>query len=249
MSDHNGQAEHVGKYLADAAQQAQRATRGISSREPRPPREPWQDSREVLLSWIGFGAKYLRVDPERGFRDEVAEGLLQGYIAELPRHLAEGSWLYLLGGKGVGKTMAMARLALAAPFHPMPTPPGTLHPVQAAYRFAPDVGFAFEAVAVGDADGATMDVALQQRIYMIDDIHRWLSVGGYVRENILAGWDAYTERRDGRGVTVVSANLTETEMDAVPQFKLGLDRARERGLILEIAGESERGNNSSEETT
>jgi len=210
---------------------------------PAPAREPWQDNQAELLDWVGFdNPKYQAVDRTHGFvEDHRAEAKLQEFIADLLRHIAEGAWLYLLGGKGVGKTMAMARIVLAAPLHPNPAPAGKVHPLYVSYRFAPDVGYAFADLAVSGEPSAAIDVAMSQRIYMIDDIHRWMLVGGYVRDNILAGWDAYTEKRDGKYLTVVSANLTEAQMDAVPQFKLGLDRARERGLILEIRGESERG--------
>ena len=214
--------------------------------EPAPaaeaaPRPPWWTDQRALLADVGLDPRrYGHCRPEVGFSDGPSERRFQVFLANLPAHIREGRWLYLLGGIGTRKTGSMARLAMALQYSDLPLQPGQLHPGLVRYYFAPEVAEDFEALGIGQRTG-TMHVLLGARVVMLDDIHRWLEIGGYVRESILAGWDTYTELRDGYGVTAVSANLTVAALEQTPQFRSGLDRARGRGEIIELRGGSARG--------
>lgn len=205
------------------------------------PGGPWWEDRWALLAEVGFDVRrYGECRTEVPLQDRPSEARLQAFFAELPRHIAEGRWLYLLGAIGVRKTGSMARLALALEYHDFPLNPHQTNPALVRYKFAPNVADDFALLGIGDETG-TMATLLKCRVLMLDDVHRWLEVGGYVRENILAGWDTFTELRDGYGITVVSANLTAQALEQTPQFRAGLDRARGRGEIIEIRGTSTRG--------
>ena len=230
-------AESIAEFAAKLRAQFQPQEGDAGVRDPG----PWWHDRRALLAEVGFDPRrYGDCRADVPLQDAPSERRLQEFFAHLPQYVAEGHWLYLLGAIGTRKTGSMARLALALEYHDFPLERGQMNPALVRYRFAPEVAGDFAALGTGQSTGA-MHVMLGARVVMLDDVHRWLEVGGYVRESIMAGWDTFTELRDGHGVTVVSANLTKPGMEQVSQFRAGLDRARGRGEIIEIRGTSTRG--------
>lgn len=232
---------HVADALTGSALAARRPERQATPRAPLPfplieyPPEPLPTPTQLLLS-AGFPSKYTR--PPYGADDALghwpAEEQVRQILDDLPRLIAEGAWVYLLGPVGVGKTGVMVRMMHRLPLHRCPLPgPEWVEPSMVRYRLG--------SLLAKDMLSGDMDQYGTARVMMVDDLDRMAELGGYERDRALERWDTYTETRDGVGLTVVSANQTEEGLAAVPQFARGLDRARAGGMVLTIPGGSRRG--------
>lgn len=208
------------------------------------PVEPLPEPQTVMR-WAGFPEKYRVYSPDEPLENAASEAAVQQILADLPQLIAAGTWLYLLGAPGVGKTGVMVRMMHRLPLHRLPLPgPQWVHSALVRYRLGST--FATDLQEWHEADGERglppdMTANMDARVLFIDDACRMLQIGGFQRENVLYRWDQFTELRDGRWLTVVSANVTAAGLEEVPQFRRGLDRARERGQVLEIPGRSRRG--------
>lgn len=206
---------------------------------------PQAPDLQTRLAWAGFPRKYWRFNEGWRLEDRPSEQALQAIISDLPALVERGCWLYLLGARGVGKTGAMARIIAALDYAMGPRRAGQVQPAFVRYRLAPDLAddlLAWHDRARTDG-GVPVDVsaAIGAQVLMVDDLCRLLLMSGYQRDNALYRWDQLTELRDGRGLTVVTANLTLAALEKEPGCARGVDRAREGGYLLEIRGSSRRG--------
>lgn len=200
-----------------------------------------------LVRMAGMPEKYAREAYqacERRFEHAPARRAFEAFLERVNEHAEEGFWLYLVGHVGVGKTSAMVRLLSRLRLAWCPLPPGHIDPGRIRYRLATDM--AEDLLEVGqskEARGLPPDMAanVRSRVLLVDDLDRMRSMAGYQGGEACNRWDTFTEQRDGHGLTVVSANWSEEQLRGDPYFLRGLDRARERGLVITIAGESMRG--------
>jgi|GEM_PF-3718571 len=222
------------------------------------------------LLWLGFPRQYAeRVDERVELENYASEEVLQSWIAGLAKHLVAGSWLVMGSNVGVGKSMAMARIALAL----LRVSPGPmldwvdtgqhwsdgrrayLHvPVrrpwakgEVAYVLATDLA---DLLLEGDAAPWTSEaptavsLLVNTRVLFVDDLDRWLELTMYDknRGRILYRWDELAEVRSGPGrVTVATANRSEAQLRQVPEFERWLSRVKENGVVLTIPGGDRRG--------
>jgi DNA replication protein DnaC len=93
-----------------AAQRRQELEREEAARQADP---NWQrQARAAILAAIGFGPRYQYPDPAR-VPAELAAALRE-YTAHIDEYIPQGLGCWLGGDIGVGKTMALALLCLAA---------------------------------------------------------------------------------------------------------------------------------------
>ena len=105
------------------------------------------------------------------------------------------------------------------------------------YAFGPDLIARLRDAHYGN-DCATLTVQRRARLLLVDDIDRVLVGGAGDRQLDLAlgAWDDLSEERDSRLLTtVVSANRSQRQLEAIPQWQRWLRRAQENGDLVEIA--------------
>lgn len=218
---------------------------------PAPVPTPLQVSRR-WLSACGYLSKYAeRYDPSApAIADGPAERALQQWIADLPQMLIAGGWLLLGGAVGTRKSFATCRIVDAARqvsvckgegYEPRGLIPGA----EVMWYFAPSLVKSLLAWD-GDAEDEPgyMSRLLQSRLLVIDDVDRFLELrdGDYKLGKLLGNLDSLMEYRDQpRRVTVITANRHSGQMYNVPEFRRWVDRARERGVCIDIQGRSTRG--------
>lgn len=199
---------------------------------------PLQEAR-MWLQACGYLPKYWeRFDPALKIADGPAERALQAWISDLPRMLVEGGWLLLGGAIGTRKSFATCRIVDAV--RSLLLRPGS----EVRWEFAPAV-----AKSLRDWDGnpddepGSMYHLLRSKLLVLDDVDRFLELqeGDFKLGQILTNLDALMEYRDQpRRVTVVTANRFAGDMYAVPKFRRWVDRAKERGVCIDIHGQSTR---------
>ncbi len=214
-----------------------------------PARGPHHEARQWLRDCDFLPKYHERYDPAVRLDDAPSEAALAAWVEDLPRMLTDGGWLFLGGHVGTRKSYALCRIAHKAMglqvsrgegWQPRQLVPGA----EVVWYFAPSIQSSL-LTWDGDCDDApgSMYRLLHARLLLLDDVDRFLELrdNDFALGKILSKLDTLMEYRDQpRLVTVVTANRWAQDMREVPEFCRWIDRAGERGALIDIHGGSVR---------